>query len=438
MRNGDLKKVKEEVLKRVYVREDLLDKILAIISLIREEKGRNKEKEGRVSTVPRGILFHGPPGTGKTLLMRALSEALGVPRVEISGPEILSEYYGRSERNLRRKFLEAQELAEEKGLSIIFIDELDAIAPRRDVERSGLEPRLVGQLLALMDGLSSAEENVLVIGSTNRPWAIDPALRRPGRFDYEFEFEFPDEEGRKEILKIHCKDLIEGEITEDFLKEIARKTEGFSGADIRLLVMEARIKLEKEGKKLKYPLDDFKKALEESIKKIVPTAMREMSSERISEKTEVEEKFLKKAEEVIGRNKILVIGTGDPAKEFSRAIARLFSKKKGQEVYFTRIPCNIFRTKWFGEGERMLRDHIDRAMKFRPGVILLDHLDSITLSEDYNLAGMISEVLDLLDRVDREEDVICIGAIREDAKEKISSEIWEKFGGKGKEISLRD
>ncbi len=86
----------------------------------------------------------------------------------------------------------------------------------------------------------------------------------------------------------------------------------------------------------------------------------------------------------------------------------------------------------------MLRDHIDRAMKFRPGVILLDHLDSITLSEDYNLAGMISEVLDLLDRVDREEDVICIGAIREDAKEKISSEIWEKFGGKGKEISLRD
>jgi len=204
----DVERIVREILKEVYVNEDMLREIVALFLAIRDDKYPEE-------LLPRGLLFYGPPGTGKTLLMRVLSEKLGLENgkesIVISGPEIISQYYGKSEANLRRIFKVAAERARnsasekgwKRGLAIIYIDELDSIAPRRDVIGGELEPRLVGQLLSQMDGLNKDEgENghVIVIGSTNRPNALDPALRRPGRFDLEFEFEPPNAEEREKIL----------------------------------------------------------------------------------------------------------------------------------------------------------------------------------------------------------------------------------------------
>ncbi len=190
----------------------------------------------------RGILFHGPPGTGKTLLMnemeKILREELGsnFRIVKIAGPEILSEYYGRSERNLRNRFREAEEIGDKFGIGIVYIDEIDSVAPRRDTVRGELEPRLVGQLLTLMDGIRRSR--VFVVASTNRIDILDPALRRPGRFDHEIEFDVPDTDLIEKIVELYTGRFgIDNELKEDLIKRSDRMR-GFTPADIMHLVRE--------------------------------------------------------------------------------------------------------------------------------------------------------------------------------------------------------
>ncbi|MEM2977234.1 MAG: AAA family ATPase, partial [Thermoplasmata archaeon] len=184
---------------------------------------------------PKGVLLHGPPGTGKTLLAKAVAGETSANFITLSGPEIMSKYYGQSEENLREIFKQAQENAP----SIIFIDEIDSIAPKRDEVSGEVERRVVAQLLALMDGLESRGK-VVVIGATNRPNALDPALRRPGRFDREIEIGIPDRNGRLEILQIHTRGM---PLSKDVdLPRLADMTHGYAGADLAALCKEAAMR----------------------------------------------------------------------------------------------------------------------------------------------------------------------------------------------------
>src|SRR5919201_1546367 len=184
---------------------------------------------------PKGVLLHGPPGTGKTLLAKAVANETNASFYTIGGPEIMSKYYGESEERLRNIFEQAQKNAP----SIIFIDEIDSIAPKREEVSGDVEKRVVSQLLTLMDGLSS-RGRIVVIGATNRPNAIDPALRRPGRFDREIEIGIPNEDGRFDILQIHTRGM---PLTEDVnLESIAKVTHGFVGADLESLSKEAAMR----------------------------------------------------------------------------------------------------------------------------------------------------------------------------------------------------
>src|SRR5688572_12578323 len=184
---------------------------------------------------PRGVLLFGPPGTGKTLLAKAVANETNANFYSISGPEIMSKFYGESEERLREVFRQAQESAP----SILFIDELDSVAPKREEVSGDVEKRIVSQLLTLMDGIQSRGK-LVVIGATNRPNAIDPALRRPGRFDREIEIGIPDDRGRLEILQIHTRGM---PLTDDVnLEAIARVTHGFVGADLEALSKEAAMR----------------------------------------------------------------------------------------------------------------------------------------------------------------------------------------------------
>src|SRR5438552_1988428 len=234
---------------------------------------------------PKGVLLYGPPGTGKTLIAKAVANEAGANFYSIQGPEIMSKYYGQSEERLREKFEEAQKNAP----SVLFIDELDSIAPKREEVTGEVERRVVAQLLTLMDGLSGRGQ-VIVIGATNRDEAIDPALRRPGRFDREIEIGVPDRMGRKEVLQIHTRGMpIEGaeEDRDALLSELADVCHGFVGADLAALAREAAMKalrrylpdidLDKPIpaetlEKMRVTSDDFKQALKE----VEPSAMREV------------------------------------------------------------------------------------------------------------------------------------------------------------------
>ena len=230
---------------------------------------------------PKGVLLYGPPGTGKTLLAKAVAGETNSHFTAISGPEIMGKYYGESEERLREIFKQA----EENTPSIIFIDEIDSIAPKRDEVTGEVEKRIVSQLLTLMDGMK-ARGKVIVIAATNRPDSIDPALRRPGRFDREIEIGIPDEEGRQEILQIHTRGMPVDEKID--LKQFARVTHGFVGADLESLSKEAAMRslrrilpdidLQQEKisaeilQKIKISEDDFREALKE----VRPSAMREV------------------------------------------------------------------------------------------------------------------------------------------------------------------
>src|SRR5689334_11652181 len=228
---------------------------------------------------PKGVLLHGPPGTGKTLLAKAVANESNAHFISISGPEIMSKFYGESEARLREIFKEAKE----KAPSIMFVDEIDSIAPKREEVSGDVEKRVVSQLLTLMDGISSRGK-LVVIGATNRPNALDPALRRPGRFDREIEIGIPDEQGRSEILQIHTRGMPLMDNVD--LEEFARVTHGFVGADLESLSKEAAMRsLRRELPKInmeqsKIPIEILNKIkitnndFEDALKDIQPSALR--------------------------------------------------------------------------------------------------------------------------------------------------------------------
>ena len=384
---------------------------------------------------PKGVLLHGPPGTGKTLLAKAVASETNSHFISISGPEIVGKYYGESEERLREVFEEAKRNAP----SIIFIDEIDSIAPKREETTGEVERRIVAQLLTLMDGLES-RGNVVVIGATNRPNAIDPALRRGGRFDREIEIGIPDKEGRLEILEIHTRGM---PLADDVDKEkIAELTHGFVGADIATLTKEAalialrrvlpEIDLEAETipleilEKLQVTMSDFMDAL----KIVEPSALREVFVETPNISwddiggLEHVKKVLKEAIEwpikyekaykhlnIKPPKGILLYGPPGTGKTMlAKAVA------KESEANFISVKGPELLSKWVGESERGIREVFRKARQAAPCVIFFDELDSITpvrgshLGDSKVTERVISQLLTELDGLVELRGVTVIGA----------------------------
>ncbi|MEM3138025.1 MAG: CDC48 family AAA ATPase, partial [Thermofilaceae archaeon] len=345
---------------------------------------------------PKGVLFYGPPGTGKTLLARAVANETGAYFAVINGPEIMSKYYGESEARLREIFKEA----EENSPAIIFIDELDAIAPKREEVTGEVERRVVAQLLALMDGLKGRGQ-VIVIGATNRPNAVDPALRRPGRFDREIAFPVPDKRARKEILQVHTRNM---PLAEDVrLEELSEITHGFTGADLAALCREAamralrrflpKIDLEKGMippellKDLKVTRQDFLEAL----KDIQPSALREVYVEvpeirwsDIGGLEDVKQQLREAVEWPLKHPEffkemgieppkgVLLYGPPGCGKTLlAKAVAT------ESEANFIAVKGPEILSKWVGESERAVREVFSKARQAAPCIIFFDEIDSI-------------------------------------------------------------
>ena len=387
---------------------------------------------------PKGVLLYGPPGTGKTLIAKAVANEAGANFLSIQGPEIMSKYYGQSEERLQEKFEEAQKNAP----SILFIDELDSIAPRREEVTGEVERRVVAQLLTLMDGLSGRGQ-VIVIGATNREEAIDPALRRPGRFDREIEIGVPDREGRKEILMIHTRGMpIEGSEDErdQLLNDLANRTHGFVGADVAALAREAAMKalrrylpdidLEKPIpsevlEKMRVTPEDFKSALKEAE----PSAMREVLVEvpRVTwdEVGGLEEVKIKLREAIEMPLKdpdafkrmgirpprgILLYGPPGTGKTLlAKAVAT------ESEANFISIKGPEVMSKWVGESEKAVRLIFKKARQVAPCVVFLDEIDAIAHrrgSDTDSGVGerVVNQLLTSLDGLETLEGVVVVGA----------------------------
>jgi len=383
---------------------------------------------------PKGVLLHGPPGTGKTMLAKAVAGETSSNFVSIGGPEIVSKFYGESEGKLREIFKEA----EENAPSIIFIDEIDSIAPKRDEVSGEEERRIVAQLLSLMDGLNSRGK-VVVIGATNRPNAIDEALRRPGRFDREIEIGIPDRDGRYEILQIHTRGM---PLADDVdLNWLADKTHGYAGADISALTKEAAmaalrrvlpdVDLEAEEiprevlNNILVTKDDFKNAL----KDMQPSTMREVLIEKPnvkwedigaleSAKQELKEavewplKFGKVFEHMNARppKGILLYGPPGTGKTLlAKAVAT------ESEANFISVKGPEFLNKWVGESEKAVRETFRKARQASPCVIFMDEIDSIAPERgtggDSNVTErVISQMLTEMDGLEGLSDVVVIAA----------------------------
>jgi len=345
---------------------------------------------------PKGVLLHGPPGTGKTRLAQAVANESDAEFFTINGPEIMGSAYGESEKRLREVFEEAARSAP----SIIFIDEIDSIAPKRTQVTGEAEKRLVAQLLTLMDGLQS-RANLVVIAATNRPDAIDEALRRPGRFDREIVLGVPDEMGRREILSIHTRGMPLGEKVD--LKELARVTHGFVGADIAALAREAAIdavrrimpRLDLDERTIPPEVledlcverDDFLSAL----KRIQPSAMREVmvqmpnvSWSDIGGVADAIDK-LKEGIELPLKNRDAFTRLGiRPAKGFllygppgtgKTLLAKAVAKEA--EANFISMKSSDLLSKWYGESEQQIARMFQRARSVAPCVIFIDEIDSL-------------------------------------------------------------
>ena len=357
-----------------------------------------------------GILLYGPPGCGKTLIAKVLASESEANMFMINGPEIMNKYYGETEAKLRDMFKEAKD----NSPSIIFIDEIDAIAPKREEAYGDVEKRVVAQLLALMDGLND-RGNVMVLGATNRPDSIDPALRRPGRFDREFEISVPNDDGRLEILLIHTRGM---PIADDIdLKDLASELHGYTGADIKSLCREAAMKsirrylpeIDLENEKIsseilqsmQIKLIDFYDAMHE----VVPTAMREFYVER-SKVWWRDVGGLEDVKEALTDN--LIAAMKEPTK-FTKMgikppkgaliygppgcgktlIARALATESGANMILVKGPELL--SKWVGESEKGIREIFRKAKAASPCVVIFDELDSLVRSKSGE--GGVSETV---------------------------------------------
>jgi transitional endoplasmic reticulum ATPase len=332
-----------------------------------------------------GILLYGPPGCGKTLLAKVIASESEANMYSINGPEIMNKYYGETEAKLRDIFKEAKD----NSPSIIFIDEIDAIAPKREEAYGDVEKRVVAQLLALMDGLND-RGNVIVLGATNRPDSVDPALRRPGRFDREFEISVPNEDGRLEILEIHTRGM---PISDDIdLKEISLELHGYTGADIKSLCKEAALKSirrylpEIDLEYVERPkvwwqdvggLDEIKKALTDNL----ITAMKEPS------------KFTKMG--IRPPKGALIYGPPGCGKTL---LGRALATETGANMILVRGPEIL--SKWLGESEKAVREIFRKAKAASPCVIIFDELDSLARAKSGENGGSENILSQLLTEIE--------------------------------------
>lgn len=388
---------------------------------------------------PRGLILHGPPGTGKTLLAKAVASESEANFIHINGPEIMSKFYGESEQKLRKIF----EDAEENAPSIIFIDEIDAIAPKREDVQGEVERRVVAQLLATMDGLKSRGQ-VVVIAATNRVNAVDPALRRPGRFDREIEIGVPDKTGRLEVLHIHSRGMPlteEGDLRVD-LAALASRTHGFVGADLHALCREAamkalrrylpKINLDEEEipqdvlDQLEVTNEDFLGALRE----IQPTAVREVFIEipnvrwsDIGGLQEVKDTLIEVVEWPLKRPEtftrlgisppkgVLIYGPPGAGKTLlARAVAT------ESEANFISVKGPELLSKWVGESEKAVREIFRKARTAAPAIIFFDEIDAIAptrgtgAGDSHVTERVISQLLTEMDGLESMKDVIVLAA----------------------------
>jgi len=385
---------------------------------------------------PKGVLLYGPPGTGKTLLAKALANEIGAYFISINGPEIMSKFYGESEQRLREIFQQAQENAP----SIIFIDEIDSIAPKREEVTGEVERRVVAQLLTLMDGLKERGK-VVVIGATNRPNAVDPALRRPGRFDREIEIAPPDVKARKEILMVHTRNV---PLAEDVdLDKIAAMTHGFTGADIAALVKEAamnavrrfieekKIDIDKPIKpevlkELKVTWNDFMNAMKDVPPSLIREIYVEVPNVRWSDIGGLEEakQQLREAVEwplkypdiyekmgVRPPRGILLFGPPGTGKTLLAKAAATES-----EANFIAVRGPEILSKWVGESEKAIREIFRRARQVAPTIVFFDEIDSIASARGfrYDSSGVtdriVNQLLTEMDGIEPLSNVVVIAA----------------------------
>ena len=383
---------------------------------------------------PKGVLLYGPPGTGKTLLAKAVANETNANFYSLSGPEIMSKYYGESEENLRRIFKEAIENAP----SIIFIDEIDSIAPKREEVTGEVERRVVAQLLALMDGLEERGK-VVVIGATNRINAIDPALRRPGRFDREIEIGIPDKKGRREILEIHTRGM---PLAKDVdLDKLAEMTHGFSGADLEALCKEAAMRAlrrilpeidleaEKIPAEILEKLEVTEKDFYEAFKSMTPSALREVVIETpnvhwddIGGLEEAKQKLREAVEWPLKYNDLFSHMDAKPPKGIllygppgtgKTLLAKAVATES--EANFISVKGPEFLSKWVGESERAVRETFRKARQAAPCVVFFDEIDAIapargSLGDTHVTERVISQLLTELDGLEELRDVTVIAA----------------------------
>jgi len=384
---------------------------------------------------PKGVLLYGPPGTGKTLLARAVANETEANFVLINGPECMSKFYGESEKNLRDKFEEA----EKNAPTIIFIDEIDAIAPKREESYGEVERRVVSQLLTLMDGLKSRGK-VVVIGATNRPNAIDPALRRPGRFDREVVINVPDKNGRLSILKIHTRNM---PLAKDVnLDEMASLTHGFVGADLASLCKEAamavlrkalpKIKLQDSEEIPQEVLEGLrvtKKDFQEALKNVRPSAMREVLVEtpnirwedvggldRIKDELKEAVEWPIKFPEGFTRlgikppKGVLLYGPPGTGKTLlAKAVA------KESEANFIQVKGPSLLSMWVGKSEEGVRKIFERARQVSPCIIFFDEIDSLATRRGIETGSrvtdqVLNQMLAEMDGLEELQNVIVMGA----------------------------
>jgi transitional endoplasmic reticulum ATPase len=382
---------------------------------------------------PKGVLLYGPPGTGKTLLAKAVASESNAHFISISGPEIMSKFYGESEARLREIFKEARD----KAPSIIFIDEIDSIAPKREEVTGEVERRVVSQMLSLMDGLEGRGK-VIVIAATNRQNALDPALRRPGRFDREIEIKVPDKHGRLEILQIHARNMpLDPDVDQ---RKIAAVSHGFVGADLEYLCKEAAMKclrrllpeLNMEEEKL--PPETLDKLIitqndfDQAIRDVTPSAMREVFLESPdvkwqeiggleSVKRELQEAIewpLKypdlyaKLGHTVPKGILLHGPSGTGKTLLAKAVAT------ESEANFISVKGPELVSKWVGESERGIREIFRRARQAAPCVIFLDEMESIVPTRGREGGGgterIVSQILTEIDGISELHGVVVLGA----------------------------